>query len=288
MKFPGGIIALVLLLPMLLTSCGQPSQEPELAYKLYFREGDLTLAAGSGALQTETVYFRESETRDPRLLAERLLTRLFEGPFDETLKSTIPAGTSLASLELEGGSALVDLTSSYSSLSGVSLTLADSAITLTLTQIPEILTVCITVRGQELAYREKQVFAARDVLLTPEEDIISTVEAELYFLNAEGELTPERRTLDLYEGDTQIAAAAQALEQGPQSRELQPVLPFQVRSLWQEDEVCYVNLSSRLLEGIFEGDLTTALDALEATLLSLETVEEVRFLVDGEFSDVVP
>lgn len=31
--------------------------------------------------------------------------------------------------------------------------------------------------------------------------------------------------------------------------------------------------------------LTLAIDALERSLLSLESVEEVRFLVDGEFAD---
>lgn len=283
------IVALLCLLLLLLPAgCGKREAEPEEAFELYFREGDLTLAAGGGALQTETVYLLRSETEDPRQLAETLLTMLLEGPFDETLKSTVPTGTSLISIELEGGRAVVDLSASYSSLSGVALTLADSAITMTLTQIPEILTVQITVRGRELAYREKQIFAARDVLLIPEEDVISTVAATLYFLNSEGTLSPEERTLELYEGDTQISAVAQALEQGPENRDLLPVLPFQIRSLWQEDEVCYVNLSSLLLLELSEADLLTALDAVEASLLSLETVEEVRFLVDGEFSDALP
>lgn len=275
-------LALLLCLPLLLAAaCGQGQTEE--AFFLYFQEGDLTLAAGGGALQTETVYLSESETEDPRLLAETLLNMLLEGPFDETLKSTVPAGTSLLSLELSGGRAVVDLSAAYSSLSGVALTLADSAITMTLTQIPEILTVQITVRGRELAYRDKQIFAARDVLLIPEEDVIGTLLVTLYFLDAEGALVPEERTLDLYEGETQTAAVAQALERGPENRDLLPVLPFPIRSLWQEDEICYVNLSSLLLEGVSSGDLSAALEAVELSLLSLETVDEVQFLVDGEF-----
>jgi germination protein M len=263
--------------------CGEREEDP---YFLYYREADLSFAAGGGVFQTETVYFTEAESADPRALAEALLTELLKGPFDETLKSPIPAGTALLSLELEGSRALVDLSAAYGSLSGVALTLADCAVVMTLTQIPEVLSVEITVRGQELAYREQPLLSAREMLLVPEEDVISTVTAELYFLDAGGRLTPEERVLDLYEGDTQVSAVAQALERGPENRELTSALPegFQVKSVWQEEDICYVNLSSALLEEIGESAVRTALEALENSLGSLESVEEIRFLVDGEFT----
>ena len=263
--------------------CGEREEDP---YFLYYREADLSFAAGGGVFQTETVYFTEAESADPRALAEALLTELLKGPFDETLKSPIPAGTALLSLELEGSRALVDLSAAYGSLSGVALTLADCAVVMTLTQIPEILSVEITVRGRELAYREQPLLSAREMLLFPEEDVISTVTAELYFLDAGGRLTPEERVLDLYEGDTQVSAVAQALERGPENRELTSALPegFQVKSVWQEEDICYVNLSSALLEELGESAVRTALEALENSLGSLESVEEIRFLVDGEFT----
>ena len=275
-------LALLCLL-FLPAGCGEREEDP---YFLYYREADLSFAAGGGVFQTETVYFTEAESADPRALAEALLTELLKGPFDETLKSPIPAGTALLSLELEGSRALVDLSAAYGSLSGVALTLADCAVVMTLTQIPEILSVEITVRGQELAYREQPLLSAREMLLFPEEDVISTVTAELYFLDAGGRLTPEERVLDLYEGDTQVSAVAQALERGPENRELTSALPegFQVKSVWQEEDICYVNLSSALLEEIGESAVRTALEALENSLGSLESVEEIRFLVDGEFT----
>lgn len=263
--------------------CGEREEDP---YFLYYREADLSFAAGGGVFQTETVYFTEAESADPRALAEALLTELLKGPFDETLKSPIPAGTALLSLKLDGSRALVDLSAAYGSLSGVALTLADCAVVMTLTQIPEILSVEITVRGRELAYREQPLLSAREMLLFPEEDVISTVTAALYFLDAGGRLTPEERVLDLYEGDTQVSAVAQALERGPENRELTSALPegFQVKSVWQEEDICYVNLSSALLEEIGESAVRTALEALENSLGSLESVEEIRFLVDGEFT----
>lgn len=277
---------LCLLLPVLLLLTGCQREEPaRTAYELYFQEADLTCSAGESPFRTETVYLYDEETASASRLAEALVNELLKGPADETLKSALPAGTTLLSLEIDGDRALVDLSPSYESLSGVALTLADSAIAMTLSQVPEVSSVQITVRGRELAYRERQVLNLREVLLTPEEDVISTVDAMLYFLNQEGRLTAAEQTLDLYEGDTQVSAVARALERQPEGRDLFSPLPegFQVKSAWLEEDICYVNLSSALLEGLEDGPLQTALQALESSLSSLEAVKEVRFLVDGEF-----
>ena len=279
-------IGLLLLVPLLLLPAGCRREEPaRTAYDLYFQEADLTYSAGESPFRTETVYLYDAETDSAPRLAEALISELLKGPADETLKSTLPAGTTLLSLEIEGDRARVDLSPSYESLSGVALTLADSAIAMTLSQVPEVSSVQITVRGRELAYRDRQVLNLRELLLTPEEDVISTVEARLYFLNQEGRLTAAEQILDLYEGDTQVSAVAKALEGRPEGRDLLSPLPegFQVKSVWLEEDICYVNLSSALLEGLGESALQTALRALEDSLSSLEAVEEVRFLVDGEF-----
>ena len=275
----------LLLLPLLLLAGCRREEPARTAYDLYFQEADLTYSAGESPFRTETVYLYDAETDSAPRLAEALISELLKGPADETLKSTLPAGTTLLSLEIEGDRARVDLSPSYESLSGVALTLADSAIAMTLSQVPEVSSVQITVRGRELAYREQPVLNLRDILLTPEEDVISTVEARLYFLNQEGRLTAAEQILDLYEGDTQVSAVAKALEGRPEGRDLLSPLPegFQVKSVWLEEDICYVNLSSALLEGLGESALQTALRALEDSLSSLEAVEEVRFLVDGEF-----
>ena len=85
-----------------------------------------------------------------------------------------------------------------------------------------------------------------------------------------------------------MSVTVRALENGPEAKELQPVMPegFKVRKVWLEESTCYVSLSSALLEGQPDpAALTQTIEALRQSLLSLETVEEVRFLVDGEFSE---
>lgn len=272
-----------LLCILLLSGCGGNTAEED-GYDLYFQERDLRAAAGGGVLRTETVQLQEESTEQ---MARALMEALLAGPSDETLKSTIPAGTSLLSLELNGSRAVVDLSSPYQTLSGISLTLADQAVALTLTQLPDILSVQITVRGQELAYRGRQIFTGRDVLLAPEGDVVGTAEVTLYFPDESGELQPEERSLDLYEGDTLLDAVVQALEGGPLDEDLSAAFPagFRPRAVWQEGEICYVNLSSGLLPELPEdGSVDTALSALAWSLCALDTVEETRFLVDGEFA----
>lgn len=274
------MIGLVCLL--LLFGCASGGEET--GKLLYFQERDLRAAAGGGALRTETIQVEETETQ---AVAEALVEALLRGPLDETLKSPIPKGTALLSLELQGSRAVVDFSAPYGTLSGVALTLADQAVALTLTQLPDILSVQITVRGRELAYRSKQILTAREVLVAPEGDVVGTLEARLWFPDEDGTLTEEDRTLVLYEGDTQVGALARALEEGPLEDGLSPVFPegFRPRAVWQEVGICYVNLSSALLAELPEPEaLPRALEALRRSLESLETVEETRFLVDGVYA----
>ena len=277
---------------------GQPriSGEGE-TYDLYFLEADLSDAPGGDALRAEPLYIESGEVRDTRELAEEIyragirngmdMTELLAGPEDAALTSAIPEETTLLSLELDGTRAKVDLSSRYRLLSGVALALADYAITLTLTQLPEISAVSVTVRGQPLAYRDRQIFTARDVLFSSNEDVIDTLNATLYFLDETGGLTPVEMTLDLYEGDTQAGAVVKALLEGTEEKDWLSAIPegFQVTSVRLEESTCYVDLPTAALPGLPEGaDLSLALRALADSLLSLRAVEEVRYLVDGEFA----
>lgn len=276
---------------LLISSCAwqetEEAPEPEASYVLYFRERDLECVVGSGVLRKEASDLQITEELETEQLAEALMAELLEGPSDETLRRTIPPETKLRSIHMERTRAVVDLSAAYGLLSGIELTLADQSIALTLTQVPEILSVKITVQGEELAYRDKQIFTGRDVLLAPAGDVVSTVDAILYFLNEEGELVSVERTLDLYEGDTQVGVVIKAMENAPEEKVLTSVFPdgFRTGAVWLEEDVCYVNLISGLAELLpQETRIDVTIDALGDALCSLDSVTEVRFLVDGEYS----
>lgn len=284
-------IVTILVAAVLLVLCGcgaarTAKEKDGVTYELYFMAEDLQHHTGGSALRTEEISLPKNLSAQAQ--ARALVEALLRGPLDEDLTNIIPSSVNLESVELRGGQAVVDLSSAYRLLSGIRLTLADYAITLTLSQIPEVLSVRVTVQGQDLMYRDRQTFTIRDVLLEPQGDVVSVEKAFLYFPNEKGVLTAENRVVELYEGDTPMSAVARELEEGPNNRSLLAVIPagFRVKSAWEENGVCYVNLSSSVLDTLPEGtDLKRVLSALGMSLCSLETVEEVWFLVDG---DLVP
>ena len=217
-------------------------------------------------------------------LAAALVAELLKGPADPTLKSPFPRGTALLSAEQKGTELRVDLSAAYSTLSGVGLSLADYAITLTLTQLPNVNAVSITADGRELPYRETQVLLSADTLLSSRESGLRPITVSLYFLDSKtGELRAEQQTLALYEGQTRVNALLEALAQGPESDALAALLPeeFTVLSARVEEGTCYLNLPSDADLGISPRQ---TVESLVLSLCSLDTVERVQIVVDGEIA----
>ena len=78
----------------------------------------------------------------------------------------------------------------------------------------------------------------------------------------------------------------EALIAGPQDEGLEQILPadLKVLSARQEGRVCYVDLSGVFLEQVpqEEWQQQLVLDSLVNTLCSLENVEQVQILVEGQ------
>ncbi|MDY3281460.1 GerMN domain-containing protein [Dysosmobacter sp.] len=279
------IFCLLLVLPVGYVLGSRETPEQPGTYNLYYRLRDLEGAGGGDAVAPEPSEVPMDTRLAPEESARLLLERLLAGPASENLVTPFPSGTALLDLTVAGTQAKADLSRAYSALSGVELSLADYCIALTLTQIPGIRTVSVTVNGQDLAYRSNQVFRLRDVLLSTTEDVVGTVDVTLYFLSESGALVGEERTLDLYEGDTRAETLVRALLSGPETKGLTSAIPegFDVRSIRVEDGECFVNLASSMLSALpAEADLRQAVRALSESLVSLETVDGVRLLVDGE------
>ena len=166
------------------------------------------------------------------------------------------------------------------------LALADYCLTLSLTALEGISAVSITAGGRPVVQQPKRVFYERDVLLSTMDDVLQSVEVTLYFLDGEGALAGETRTLDVYEGQTLAENLIAALLEGPQNRELTQVIPeeLQVSFVRVDGGVCYLNLSAASLKALPEDPdrQQKILWSLAHSLYSLEAVEELRLLADGE------
>ena len=219
--------------------------------------------------------------------ARAVVERLIAGPAeDESLRSPLPGDISLLSLDMQDRRITVDLSGGFAQLSGIELTLVDYCLTLSLTALEGISAVSITAQGREVGQQPKQIFYERDVLLSDMGDVLQTVKVTLYFLNGQGALEGEERTLEVYEGQTLAENLVAALLSGPESRELTRVIPedFMVNSVRVDEGICYVNISAASLASLPEDEAAQRLIlwSLADSLYSLEAVEELRLLSDGQ------
>lgn len=224
-----------------------------------------------------------------------VVEKLMEDPQDASLRSPLPETVELLDVAIQGRRAVVDFSAEFNHLSGVELTLANSCLVLSLSQLESLNSVSVTVQGRPAVQQPQQVFYDWNVLLSSMEDVLQTVDVTLYFANETGELVGEERILEVYEGQFVAENLVLELLKGPESRELFALLPeeFQINSVRVESGVCHVNLPAASLALLPEDEAAQRLmlRSLANSLYSLETVESLRLLADGEeleFFGLVP
>ena len=269
---------------LLLPGCAVSSNDDEGGYTIYC----LTYLNSVNAGGADAVYPLNvsAEGENDERIASNLLSKLCDAE-GESYNSPMPKGVEILDVGIENGLATVDLSGAYASLSGMDLTLADSCITLTLCQLPSVERVSVLVEGQVLPYRDRQVMAAGDILLSSMDDEVRTLRARLFFTDAEtGALSYESRTLQLYEGQTKAAAVLEALLYGPEDESLTAVLPenTEVVSIRVDEGICYVNLSKDFLENMPESlqQQENVVYSLVKSLCSLSDIQAVQIAVEGE------
>lgn len=239
---------------------------------------------GGDALQCsmELLDLREGATVEQT--ARAVVERLLSGSADGALVSPFPADAALISLTIQNARAYVDL-AGILRMDGIDLTLADYCLTLSLTAIEGIESVSVTGNGR-LLEQQRRIFYPHDVLLSSGDSVLQQIQVALYFLDSDGVLTAETRTLDIYEGETQSAVLITALLAGPKNSELVSVIPedFIISSIKVEDGVCRVNLPAATLQTLPPDEYTQNLIlwSLAESLYSLDYIREIRLLTDGE------
>ena len=243
------------------------------------------ISRGGDAIGSVNIGWENLPQEDKQAQAEEILALLMGECGEKEFRSPIPKGTTLLSCEIKGSTVFVDFSAAYGQLSGMDLTLADYCVTLSLTQLPEIYAVRITVAGQDLAYRDTNRFMASDVLLSSTDDVVRTLAVRLYFPNESGELVPEERLLSLYEGETRAGVIVDALLKGPESGELLPLVPedFSVLSVRVENDICYLNLPENAAAML--KDNAAAGYGFVNSLCELEDVDEVWFFTEGDYQN---
>lgn len=281
------LMALALSLCLLAGCAAVTSAGEKDGLRLYYAAA-LDTHRGGDAIDHVVVDWDTLPEGDKAARAEAVLALLMGECQEKGFRTPIPSGTTLRSVDMKGGTAWVDFAGSYGQLSGMALTIADYCVTLSLTQLEGVYAVHITVNGQELAYRDSNMFLAGDVLLTSMDDVVRTLTAQLYFPDESGTLTAEERLLTQYEGQSAADVVLAALADGPSQEGLQPLLPedFTGLTVRVEDGVCQLNLPSEMIAAMGADAAGEMEQGVAASLLSLEGVSAVQIYTDGVYVDV--
>lgn len=276
--------AMVLLL--LLGACGirAAAEEEPSGASIYYLDVSHE-AKGGDALKAVPRDLGLSPAAPAAQRAEAAVRALLQNSPEEGLQTPLP-GIELLSVTVLDQCAYVDLSTAFSLLDGVDLTLADYALTLTLTDLEGISAVSITVQGQPVGQQPKLIFYGRDVRLFANEDTFKTVEITLYFPNSDGVLTGERRSLHLYEGQTVAENLIVSLFEGPYDHELQKIIPdaLSFYSVRVDNSICTLNLVADSLSSLPEdpAEQELILRSIAKSLYSIKAIQEIRILADGE------
>ena len=275
-------LALVLLA---LAGCGVVQKEQE-GLRLYYA-ASLDTHRGGDAIDSVTIDWDELPQGDQVARAESVLALLMGMCQEKGFQSPIPAGTTLRSVTIIGGTARVDFSGSYGQLSGMALTIADYCVALSLTQLEGIYAVRITVNEQDLAYRDNDLFLAGDVLLTSMDDVVRTLTARLYFPNSDGDLEAEERLLTQYEGQSAADVVLSALGDGPSGDDLQPLAEKGLSGMTvrMDNGVCQLNVASASMEELEDDTARQLLLCVTQSLQSLEGISSVQLYIDGTYAE---
>lgn len=267
-------------LVFVLTACGTVRESG--AYTIYCR-ADLDAVRGADAVCPLNV---DAEGENDTQIALSLLQQMIDAD-GETYTSPIPHGTRILSVTITDMTATVDLSGSYTALSGTDLTIADACIVLTLCALPSVNRVQIIAEGRPLSHRKETILSERNILMSSTGDEIRTLHADLYFRDSKtGELSAEHRVLSLYEGQSACSALLDALLAGPETDLLISPLPSdaEIISARVDEGVCCLDLSDSFLHTIPEGirEQEAVIYSMVRSLCSLRDIQAVQISFEGE------
>ena len=260
------LCALVLAL-LLLAGCGASvSVEKTEPIDFYFcaaeeTEQTIDFERPSGALSVQTVDLGRQDISIGEILT-RYLAFCRDGGY-----GPFPAGLEYTDLALEDGVLALTFNDAFSALSGVDLSLAAAALTMTLTQISGVDGISIHGRSAILSGDWQEVFTADDFLLQDGSAVHPEYAVQLYFLDAGGNLTAQRRVLA-----------------GPDEPGLTCAVPAgtQLADVSVDGALCTVVLSEEFAAcDTDEASAQAAVRAVVLTLCSIEPVERVQLQLLG-------
>ena len=239
---------------------------------------------------TEEHYLEGATTKE---MIVEVLTLLCSVPENKELKATLSGGINIINYSLEGEQVTVSLGEKYKELSRTTEVLTRAALVRSLTEIPGVTYVMITVGGEpltDLAGNALGIMTA-DMFVDNEGEQMNSYEKvtiRLYFANESGDsLIPINRELVHNIDVSNISMEKLIVEQlvaGPANDESYPTINPQTKLLGVtvKDGICYVNLDSSFLTPVNNVTSDVTIYSIANSLVELSNVNKVQISIDGK------
>lgn len=249
-------------------------------------------------LVTETHYLESTDTKDMIVEVLKLLCAV---PDNKELKATLTSGINIITYSYDGEQVIVSLGEKYKELSRTTEVLTRAALVRSLTNIPGINYVMLTVNGEALTDLSGNAIGimTADMFVdnagTQVETVESKVNLRLYFANETGDgLIAVNRELTHNADVSNVPMEKLVVEQlisGPANNETFPTISSDTKlvNITVKDGVCYLTFNSAMLTTVNNVTTDVTIYSIVNSLVELSNINKVQISIednkDGKFRD---
>lgn len=276
---------LVIILSVMFTGCS--NEEPEgMPVEISY------ISKNETRLETEIHYINGKSTKEQIVEVLKLLCAV---PDNKELRATLISGTNVINYSYEGEQVTVSLGDKYLSLPKTTEVLTRAAIVRSLTAIPDVKYVMITVNGKpivdstgtELGSMTADMFVDGTVT-NPETGMSNRVILKLYFANETGDgLIAINRELTHNADMSNVPMEKIVLEQliaGPVNDLSYPSInpDTKIQSVTIQDGVCYISFDNSFLTPVNNVNTDVTVYSIVNSLVELSNINKVQISIDGK------
>ena len=257
-KITGCLLAWMCLL--LLAACGREDAEETDRMKVYYVSNSETKVE---------MHEVEMQAEEESARLQELMDCLSTSPEMLEYKAPLNMGFKVLGTKLEEGNLSIDVDAAYNDLPAMTEVLVRAAVVRTLTQLPDVNLVMITVEGNQLSDRKGNVIGwmNADQFIDNDGNEINTYElakVKLYFAGESG--------TELIAGPSgQIEGLYPSINPGTK-----------IVNVMTKDGVCYVNLDENFLNVVNNVSTDVSIYSIVNSLVELSNINKVQILINGE------
>jgi len=272
-----------LLCGCLLMACSGEEELPENSWPVYYLSNSQT--------KVET-HYHQIQATEPEEQVEELLNCLKTIPDKLEYKAPLSMGFRIISTMVDNGTLTIDVDAAYKKLPATTEVLVRAAIVRTLTQVPMVKYVMMTVEGNPL-YDNNGDLVGRmnaDHFIVNDGNAINTHELariRLYFADESGTSLIAGYREKHYSTNTPLERlVVEELIAGP-SGQIEGMYPSinpntKIVNVTTKDGICYVNLDENFLTVVNNVSTEVSIYSIVNSLVELSGITKVQILINGE------